>query len=137
MHRFLISLSLLLFFNRTVAVSMDPVEKTITVKITAAQDAFIDGIKVNFGELGTEIHKRLWRSFMGNDKMPESIAVIYEGEVNDETKAETGKAVKEAQQRTLTMYALFKYKKKYEDLTDSKKSKIREKLPVLFQQEFN
>ncbi|MBL0334886.1 MAG: hypothetical protein IPP73_06100 [Chitinophagaceae bacterium] len=119
-----------------VAAAHSPIIKTVTVKVLADQQCFIDGYKVNFWELGTELHKRIWRTFMGNDKMPDNVLVVYEGDVNDETKSATLKSVKEAQQRTLTMYALFKYKKKYEDLADNKKEKIKKLFPILFQQDF-
>ncbi len=119
------------------AAAPSPIIKTITVKVLADQQCFIDGYKVNFWELGTELHKRIWRTFMGNDKMPDNVLVVYEGDVNDETKTATLKSVQEAQQRTKTMYALFKYKKKFEDLSDSKKDKIKKQFPILFQQEFS
>lgn len=120
----------------TVAATSSPIIKTVTVKVLPDQQCFIDGIKVNFWELGIELNKRIWRTFMGNDKMPENIAVVYEGEVDADTKTATIKSVKEAQQRTLTIYSLFKHKKKYEDLPESKKEKIKKQFPILFQQDF-
>lgn len=140
MTRVLISLLMTLLVSAAAASparKVLPIEKTVTIKVLANQETFIDGVKIGFWELGIELNKRLWRSFVGNSKMPASILVVYEGEVTDEWKTATLKGVREGQQRTLVMLSLFKYKKKFEDISSPKKEKIKRQFPVLFQENYH
>lgn len=70
---------------------------------------------------------------MSTGKMPQAIRLDYSGSVSSELKKSIEDGTRLGQERTLTVLSLHKHKKKYENLSNSKKEKIKKQYPVLFQ----
>jgi len=111
-------------------------QKTVGIHVDARNHITIDGIDPATDDLAKEVQQRLWRSYMSNGKMVHSITVQMDTTVKEETKNEVLFAVKTAQEKTLTVLSLHKYKKRFEDIGGKKQEKIKKQFPVLFQREY-
>ena len=112
-------------------------QKTITLRVAPDQQLTIDGITVYKDNLPKELQQRLWRSYMSNGKMPATIYINNENQTNQDIHTEINAAIKEAQEKTLTVLSLHKHKKRFDDISTQKKEKIRKQFPVLFQEKFH
>ena len=70
---------------------------------------------------------------MGNGKMPDSIDLQFDEAVTPGVKASTLKSIKEAQEKTLNLLCLHKYKKSAADVTTKQKGRLTKQFPILFQ----
>ena len=99
-------------------------------------DITIDGVTVYMDNLAREMQQRLWRSYMTGGKMVQSIFLDFSNGVTEETKKEVLFNVKTAQEKTLTVLSLHKYKKRFENIGSSKQERLRKNFPVLFQRDY-
>jgi hypothetical protein len=112
-------------------------EKIITVTVTAKQEVSIDGIRIdNIDNLSVQVQQRLWRSYMGNGKMPGLIRIQFEPDVAISVRSLVFGATRQGQEKTLTVLSLEKYKKRFENISSKQQDKLKKKFPVLFQQTF-
>ena len=112
-------------------------EKVISITINENGFAISGRDTLPLVELAEEIHLRLWKSYLGTGKMPDRIVVKYLGTGVVSHKGETEKAIKEGQQKALQELCVQKHKKRYEDISDNQKSKVKKQYPVLFQENFS
>jgi hypothetical protein len=87
-------------------------------------------------DLPDEVQKRLWKGYMGTDKMYDAIHLEFKGNVPANIKETIKNAIHEGQKKALTDLCLQKHKKLFEDLSSSQQRKIRRQFPVLFQQDY-
>jgi hypothetical protein len=137
----LVSLAFLSFFIITSALAHAgknaAAGKIITVAINAKEEVFIDGVRIdNMDHLPQQIQQRLWRSYMGNGKMPDQIHISFDTDVSISMRSAVFGAVREAQEKTLTVLCLEKYKKRFENTSNKQQDKLKKRFPVLFQQTF-
>ncbi|HET9430449.1 MAG TPA: hypothetical protein VFO70_04695 [Chitinophagaceae bacterium] len=110
-----------------------PLQKIITIQVNENGKVFIDRIAIESDQLPREVQQRLWRSYMSTGKMPQAIRLDYAASISPELRKSIEDGTRLGQGRTLTVLSLHKHKKKYEDLSNSKKEKIKKQYPVLFQ----
>ena len=130
-----IPLILLLFIGNSFVID-DRFQKTVTVSVNDKPDITIDGVTVYMDNLAREMQQRLWRSYMTGGKMVQSIFLDFSNGVTEETKKEVLFNVKTAQEKTLTVLSLHKYKKRFENIGSSKQERLRKNFPVLFQRDY-
>jgi len=131
MHRLVVWIFLLTPF---ISQSADPFQqKTLIINVDVKGQVSIDRIKIETEDLPRELQQRLWRSFVGNGKMPQAIKLQFESELPPESTKTIFEAVKQGQQRTLNILSLHKYKNKFENINSRKQDKIKKQFPVLFQ----
>jgi biopolymer transport protein ExbD len=111
-------------------------KKIITVTVDEKGYVFIGKDTLTPDELPDELQKRLWKSYMGTDKMYDAIRLEFSGEVTASIKGSIKNAIHEGQKKALTDLCLQKHKKLFEDLGNRQQRKIRKQFPVLFQQEY-
>ena len=119
-----------LFFFST---SLLNAQKNLTIQVNVKGDVTIDRITLLNADLAKEVQQRLWRSYMSNGKMLNTIILHLDNGMNEEIKNEVMFAIKTGQEKTLTVLSLHKYKKRFEDIGTGKQDKIRKRFPVLFQ----
>ena len=119
------------------AVSIVAAQKTVTIHVNEKSELTIDGVSVYSDNLAKEIQQRLWRSYMSNGKMLQSIVFRMDQGVPDGTKTMVLDAIKTAQSKTLTVLSLHKHKKRFEDIGSTKQDRIRKQFPVLFQDNYS
>ena len=133
MYRLLVWIFLLVSF---ISQSAEPFQqKTLIIIVDAKGQVSIDRIKIETEDLPRELQQRLWRSFVGNGKMPQTIKVQFESELPPESTKAIFEAVKQGQQRALNILSLHKYKNKFENINARKQDKIKKQFPVLFQED--
>jgi hypothetical protein len=113
-----------------------PAKKFITVTVDEKGYILIGNDTLTSLDLPDELQRRLWKSYMGTDKMYDAIHLEYKGEVAMTIKEGVKKAIHEGQKKALTDICLQKHKKLYENLSGRQQRKIRKQFPVLFQQEY-
>jgi hypothetical protein len=111
-------------------------KKIITVTIDDKGHVFIGKDTLTSMELPDEIQNRLWKSYLGTDKMYDAIHLDFKGEVPMNTKDNIKKAIHEGQKKALTDLCLQKHKKLFDDLNGNQQRKIRKQFPVLFQKDY-
>ena len=111
-------------------------KKTITVIINEKGNAIVGRDTMTLDELTTELQKRLWKSYTGTGKMYDAIYLQYTGDVIMGVKSSAMKAIQQAQKNALKEICLQLYKKLFEDLHKGQQNKIRNRFPILFQQEY-
>ena len=111
-------------------------QKNVTIQVNVKGDVTIDRITLLNADLAKEVQQRLWRSYMSNGKMLNTIILHLDDGVSEEIKNEVMSAIKIGQEKTLTVLSLHKYKKRFEDIGTSKQDKIRKNFPVLFQNSY-
>ena len=111
-------------------------KKTIIVTVDKKGYVFIGKDTLTTIELSNELQKRLWKSYMGTDKMYDAIHLEFNGEVPMNIKESVKNAIREGQKKALTDICLQKHKKRFEDLSSGQQKKIMKQFPVLFQQEY-
>ena len=73
---------------------------------------------------------------MSNGKMAATIYLNNEDPANQDIYTEITPAIRQAQEKTLTVLSLHKHKKRFDDISTQKQEKIRKQFPVLFQEKF-
>ena len=117
--------------------SQPPLQKTITIHLSGNGDIFIDGVKLRADqELTSELQSRLWRSYVGNGLMPQSIHLETEPGIGTATINTAREAIVKTQTLVRDRLAVDKYKQAYKDISTRKQEKIQKKFPVLFQTDF-
>ncbi len=117
--------------------SQPPLQKTITIHLSGNGDIFIDGVKLRADqELTTELQSRLWRSYVGNGLMPQSIHLETEPGIGAAAINAAHDAIVKTQTLVRDRLAVDKYKQAYKDISTRKQEKIKKKFPVLFQTDF-
>jgi hypothetical protein len=112
-------------------------ERIIIISVNTREEVSIDGIKIdNVDNLSQQIQQRLWRSYMGNGKMPDIIHIRFDTDVPINLRSAVFGAVRDGQERTLNVLSLEKFKKKFADASDKQKDKLKKRFPILFQQTF-
>ncbi|HKB44271.1 MAG TPA: hypothetical protein VKC90_07770 [Chitinophagaceae bacterium] len=111
-------------------------DKVITVTVDDKGYVFIGKDTLTSIELSDELQRRLWKTYMGTDKMYDAIHLDFKGEVSMNTKESIKKAILEGQKKALTDICLQKHKKLFDDLNSHQQRKIRKQFPVLFQREY-
>jgi biopolymer transport protein ExbD len=111
-------------------------KKVIVVTVDKKGYVFIGKDTLTTIELSDELQKRLWKSYMGTDKMYDAIHLEFNGEVPMNIKESVKNAIHEGQKKALTDICLQKHEKRFEDLNSRQQGKIRKQFPVLFQQEY-
>jgi hypothetical protein len=111
-------------------------KKVITVTVDEKGYVFIGKDTLTSMELPDELQRRLWKSYMGTDKMYDAIHLDFKGEVSMNTKESVKKAILEGQKKALTDICLQKHKKLFDALNSRQQRKIRKQFPVLFQQNY-
>jgi hypothetical protein len=84
--------------------------------------------------LAAALKERLWKSYLGNGKMYDSIQVTFNGEVLMGVRGATLDAIKLAQTNALKEVCLQKYEQVFDNLPANKQEKLRKQFPVLFQE---
>ncbi|HEX2628748.1 MAG TPA: hypothetical protein VHM26_07050 [Chitinophagaceae bacterium] len=108
--------------------------RILHIHVAPKEEVSIDGVKIDISEsLSKELQQRLWRSFMGNGKMPDSIDLRFDEAVTPGVKASILKSIREAQEKTLNLLCLHKYKKSAADITMKQKGRLKKQYSVLFQ----
>lgn len=133
MHRLVVWIFLLTPFTSQPANPFQ--QKTLIINVDVKGQVSIDRIKIETEDLPRELQQRLWRSFVGNGKMPQAIKLQFENELPPESTKTIFGAVKQGQQRTLNILSLHKYKNKFENINNRKQDKIKKQFPVLFQED--
>jgi len=110
-----------------------PPVKIITITVNANGTVYMGTDTIGTDQLATTLHERLWRSYLGNDKMYDSIKIEWSGEVLMGVKGAALDAVQLAQQNTLKDLCLQKYKRLFEAIGSRQQKRIRKQFPVLFQ----
>lgn len=139
MSRLILPAFLIFIMFGTIAVGnvkKQSLQKIITVTVNEQGSVFIGKDTLTLEQLTDELQKRLWKSYMGTDKMYDAIHLEFKGEVRENIIASVKKAILEAQQKALTDICLQKYKKLFEDLSSNQQEKIRKQFPVLFQKDY-
>ena len=139
MSRFILPALLMFIMFGTKAignVKKQSFRKIITVIVNEQGSVFIGNDTLTSEKLTDELQKRLWKSYMGTDKMYDAIHLEFKGEVPENIIASVKKAILESQQKALTDICLQKHKKLFEDLNSSQQEKIRKQFPVLFQKDY-
>ena len=114
-----------------------PLQKTITIRLSASGDTFIDGVKLRADqELTSELQSRLWRSYVGNGPVPQSIHLETEPGIGAAAINTAREAIVKTQTLVRDRLAVDKYKQAYKDISTRKQEKIQKKFPVLFQTDF-
>lgn len=114
-----------------------PLQKTITIHLSINGDTFIDGVKLRADqELTSELQSRLWRSYVGNGLMPQSIHLETEPGIGAAAINTAREAIVKTQTMVRDRLAVDKYKQAYKDISTRKQEKIQKKFPVLFQTDF-
>ena len=127
-------LALALLLLTTLAWKPVPAVHILHISVTAKEEVSIDGVKIDISELlSKELQNRLWRSFMGNGKMPDRIDLQFEESAPTVVKTSIFKSIKEAQEKTLNILCLHKYKKASTDIKQKQRSRLQKQFPVLFQ----
>jgi|SRR5688572_8510612 len=111
-------------------------QKNLTIQVNVKGDVTIDRITLLNADLAKEVQQRLWRSYMTNGKMLNTIVLHLDEGVSEEIKNEVMFAIKTGQEKTLTVLSLHKYKKRFEDIGTTKQDKIKKHFPVLFQRTY-
>lgn len=111
-------------------------DKVITVTVDDKGYVFIGKDTLTSIELSDELQRRLWKTYMGTDKMYDAIHLDFKGEVSMNIKESIKKAILEGQKKALTDICLQKHKKLFDDLNSHQQRKIRKQFPVLFQREY-
>ncbi len=111
-------------------------QKTITIEVDEKEQVFIDRVKIETDDLAKELQQRLWRSFVSNGKMPQEIQLKFNAAITAGKKKDITDAVKQAQEKTLTVLSLHKYKNKFENIGARKQEKLKKQFPVLFRQDY-
>jgi biopolymer transport protein ExbD len=111
-------------------------KKILIVTVDEKGHVFIGKDTLTSGELSDELQKRLWKSYMGTDKMYDAIHLEFNGEVPMNIKGSVKNAIHEGQKKALTDLCLQKHKKLFEHLSIRQQRKIMKQFPVLFQQEY-
>ena len=128
------SLIILLLLVPAIASHSKSPTRILHIHVAPKEDVSIDGVKIDISEsLSKELQQRLWRSFMGNGKMPDSIDLQFDDAVTPGVKASILKSIKEAQEKTLNLLCLHKYKRSATDIKGKQKSRLQKQFPVLFQ----
>lgn len=127
-------LIILLLLLPTIASYSKSSIRILHIHVAPKEEVSIDGVKIDISEsLSKELQQRLWRSFMGNGKMPDRIDLQFEEAVTAQVKASILKSIKEAQEKTLNLLCLHKYKRSSVDITGKQRSRLKKQFPVLFQ----
>ncbi len=117
-------------------------EKIIAEKILLVQINEIGVISVNRDTIGSDnlavyLQERLFKSYLGTGKMHNRIKLQKaSANVPDMVTEVIIKEIKDAQRRTLIELSLQKYNRKFEDLEERRKEKLKKMFPVLFQENF-
>ena len=111
-----------------------PKIKIIGIIVNANGEVYIGRDTIGVSDLAAEIQNRLWKSYLGTDKMYDSIKIEFRGEVLMGTRGAALDAVKLAQKNALTDICLQKYKRLFENCSSLQQKKIRKQFPVLFQE---
>ena len=88
-------------------------------------------------ELAKEIKNRLWKSFLGTDRMHDVIKLEISGEASPTIRTAVIEAIHEGQKMALKEICVEKHKKYFEDLSSSHQQKIKKQFPVLFQTDYS
>jgi hypothetical protein len=124
---------LLLLLPAIASHSISPT-RILHIHVAPKEEVSIDGVKIDISEtLSKELQQRLWRSFMGNGKMPDGIELQFEETVTTGVKTSILKSIKEAQEKTLNLLCLHKYKKSSADIKGKQRARLKKQFPVLFQ----
>ncbi|MEO6613019.1 MAG: hypothetical protein ABIT05_11070 [Chitinophagaceae bacterium] len=107
--------------------------KIITITVNPNGVVYMGVDTLTTDVLATTLHERLWRSYLGNDKMYDSIRVVLNGEVLMGVKGAALDAILQAQQGALKEICLQKYKRLFENIDSRQQKRIRKQFPVLFQ----
>lgn len=112
-------------------------EKIIVISVNEKSEVSIDRIVFDIEVLPRELQQRLWRSFVSTGIMPSSIHLKFEAHVPETTRSLALDGIKQAQEKTLNVLCLHKYKKKYESISSRRKERLKKQFPVLFQRDFS
>jgi hypothetical protein len=136
MFRYLL-LAIIILSNTDVKAESDPPknfpEKIITIIVDENGTVFMGVDTLEINELANVLQDRLFKSYAGTGKMPNSLKLQSAPE-NLRNSVIT--EIKKAQENALSDLCLHLYKKKYNDLTSKQQGKIKRKFPVLFQNDF-
>ena len=111
----------------------NPPQKIITITINADGIIFMDRDTLSTDDLAATLKERLWKSYLGNGKMYDSIKIKFAGEVLMGVRGSALDAIELARQNALKELCIQKYKKLFKNLSSIQKKKIKRQFPVLFQ----
>ncbi|MEO7924439.1 MAG: hypothetical protein ABIR30_12235 [Chitinophagaceae bacterium] len=109
-------------------------KKIITITINPNGIIYMGPDTIGTNLLAEKLQERLWRSYLGNDKMYDEIKIVLAGEVLMGVRGTALDAIKRAQQETIKDICLQKFKRLYENLDTRQQSKLMKQFPVLFQE---
>jgi hypothetical protein len=133
-------LALLFIAGEKAAIAAPPTispEKILIVRVNPKGQALMGRDTLNMEGLTKEIKERLWKSFLGTGKMPNKIALQFEGDVLMGTRGAAIEAIRKGQEQAMTEVSIQKYKRKFEDIGSRRQSKMKSQYPVLFQDNFS
>jgi hypothetical protein len=134
----LLSLLMLSFILQSSPAVSLPVfaEKIINITVDARANIAIDGVAIEADMLAKQLQQRLWRSYMVNGKMADAIHLRWDESISDIHKKSIIDAIKEAQEKALTVLCLHKHKKKFENINSRQHARLKKQFPILFQQSY-
>jgi hypothetical protein len=130
---------LLLVLTVTLRASATPptiiqnVPHDITISIDPKGFAYIGRDTLTIDKLAFEVQQRLWKSYLGTGRMYDHIKIELKGDVLMGTRGSALDAIKLGQEKALAELCVLKFKKEYDNLTESQQRKLQKQFPVLFQ----
>ena len=111
-----------------------PKIKIIGIIVNTRGEAYIGRDTLQLSDLAAEVQERLWKSYLGTDKMYDSIKIEFIDGVLAGTREAALDAIRLAQKNALTEICLQKYKRLFENCSSGQQRKIQKQFPVLFQE---
>jgi hypothetical protein len=112
-----------------------PLKKNvITITLNPNGMVYMGPDTISTDQLAEKLQERLWRRYLGNDRMYDEIQVVLNGEVLMGVKGAALDAIQLAQKNALRDICLQKFKKLYENIDPAQQRKLQRQFPVLFQE---
>lgn len=108
-------------------------QQVLNIIVKDDGNAYIGRDTIHIDDLSKELQARFWKSFLGTGKLQSAYTVTFSGNVLIGLKEVTLNAIQLAQKNALNSICLEKFKQVYENLTETRKQKIKKQFPVLFQ----
>ena len=109
-------------------------KKIITITVNPNGLIYMGPDTIGTNQLAAKLHERLWRKYLGNDRMYDEIQVTVSGEVLMTVQGAVTEAIQLAQKNALRDICLQKFKKLYDNIDSGQQKKLQRQFPILFQE---
>lgn len=109
-------------------------KKIINITVNPNGMIYMGPDTIYVDQLSAKLQDRLWRKYLGNDRMYDAIEVIMSGEVLMGVRGAVLDAIQLAQKNALRDICLQKFKKLYDNISEGQQKKLQKQFPVLFQE---